>query len=639
MMKYSLAWCLVAIALLGCVHSSPSDSDINSVKNVPKYTAEEFYQTETLLGASFSPDGDKFIFSSDQSGIFNIYAMDLKTKQRTQLTDSKKESLIAVSYFPDSERLLYRADQGGNELDHIYVREVSGKVRDLTPGKKVKAYFLGWHKNDEVFWVATNERDARYFDVYEYQTTDYQRQRIFTNKQGYNVGAIREDGRYLALLETVSNADSNIYLWDRQNSAQAPQLITPHKGDVDYSVFSFDPQTGNLVYGTNEQGEFVQAWEYALGSRKRQQLVARDWNVVGYWFSPSGRYRMVALNEDARTRLEIRDRQREAPVVIEDLPVGDLSAPLFAESEKSLAFYLATDRTPRDLFVYDLPAEKLKRLTRALNPKIAPEHLVQGRVIRYESFDDLAIPAILYRPQAASSANPVPAVVWVHGGPGGQSRIGYSPMIQYLVNHGYAILAVNNRGSSGYGKTFYHLDDRKHGDVDLKDCIWGKRYLADLPWVQADNIGIMGGSYGGYMVLAALAFEPEVFDVGIDIFGVSNWVRTLKSIPPYWAAFRESLYSELGDPIEEEERLRSISPLFHADQIRKPLLVTQGANDPRVLQQESDEIVAAVRKNGVPVEYIVFPDEGHGFAKVENRIQALTAWRQFLDRHLRGQQD
>ena len=208
----------------------------------------------------------------------------------------------------------------------------------------------------------------------------------------------------------------------------------------------------------------------------------------------------------------------------------------------------------------------------------------------------------------------VPAVIDVHGGPGGQSRKGYTAQYQHLVNHGFAVLRVNNRGSSGYGKTFFHMDDKKHGEVDLDDVVYGKKYLQSLDWVQGDKIAIMGGSYGGYMVAAALAFRPEEFTAGIDIFGVTNWVRTLKSIPPWWGAQKDSLYDEMGDPATDEERHQRISPLFHAANIVKPLLVIQGANDPRVLQVESDELVAAV-KNNVPVEYIIFPDEGHGFLR------------------------
>ncbi|MCK5574843.1 MAG: S9 family peptidase, partial [Sphingomonadales bacterium] len=277
--------------------------------------------------------------------------------------------------------------------------------------------------------------------------------------------------------------------------------------------------------------------------------------------------------------------------------------------------------------------------TSALNRDVNPDDLVDAEVVRYTSFDDLQIPGILYKPVGASAANKVPALVWVHGGPGGQSRRGYRAAIQHLVNHGYAVHAANNRGSSGYGKTFYHMDDKRHGDVDLKDIVYARTYLEGLDWVDGSKVGIIGGSYGGYMVGAALAFEPEAFDVGVNIFGVMNWPRTLKSIPPWWASFRKSLYDELGDPEVEEERLMSISPLFHTQNIAKPLLVVQGANDPRVLQVESDELVAKVRANGVPVEYVLFPDEGHGFRKRENRITASNAYVRFLDQYLKGKEE
>ena len=207
-------------------------------------------------------------------------------------------------------------------------------------------------------------------------------------------------------------------------------------------------------------------------------------------------------------------------------------------------------------------------------------------------------------------------------------------MIQHLVNHGYALYQINNRGSSGYGKTFYHLDDLKHGEADLGDVVASRDFLASYDWIDGDRVGIIGGSYGGYMVAAALAFEPEAFEVGINIFGVTNWLRTLESIPPWWGAFRDALYAELGDPATDTDRLTAISPLFHAENIVKPLLVVQGANDPRVLQVESDELVAKVRANDVPVRYVLFEDEGHGFRKRVNRITASEAYLQFLEQHL-----
>ncbi|HEY7510811.1 MAG TPA: prolyl oligopeptidase family serine peptidase, partial [Vicinamibacteria bacterium] len=280
--------------------------------------------------------------------------------------------------------------------------------------------------------------------------------------------------------------------------------------------------------------------------------------------------------------------------------------------------------------------KEARRLTDTLNREIDPGDLVDAEIVRFKSFDGSEIPNVLYRPHQATPQAKAPALVWVHGGPGGQTRKGYSALIQYLVNHGYVVLGINNRGSSGYGKTFYTADDQKHGKEPLWDCLAGKDYLASLPYVDGKRIGIIGGSYGGYMVLAALAFKPEAFAVGVDIFGVSNWVRTLESIPKWWEAQKEALYREIGDPVKDLAMLREISPVFHADKIKRPLIVLQGANDPRVIKPESDDIVAAVKKSGVPVEYIVFPDEGHGFTKKKNQIEGYRAIREFLDTHLKG---
>ncbi len=311
-------------------------------------------------------------------------------------------------------------------------------------------------------------------------------------------------------------------------------------------------------------------------------------------FSESGRYRVSGVNRDARTVVSIVDTRTGVEVKLPKLPEGDLGGVNFSRSEKLLTFYINSDTSPRDLHVVQMDGGKHQQLTHSINPKIDPANLVEGQVVRYKSFDGLVVPAILYRPWPASPKSKVPALVWVHGGPGGQSRIGYRAVIQHLANHGYAVLAVNNRGSSGYGKTFYHLDDRDHGGADLQDCVWARKYLEGLDWVDGGKIGIIGGSYGGYMVFAALAFEPEVFDVGINIFGVTNWLRTLKSIPPWWTDFRDYLFAEIGDPEKDEAMLRARSPLFHAKNIRRPLLVVQGAKDPLLLKIESDEIVEVV---------------------------------------------
>jgi dipeptidyl aminopeptidase/acylaminoacyl peptidase len=554
----------------------------------------------------------------------------------TQLTHSTTNAILAVSFFPHDDRILVTQDEGGNELNHVYVRETTGELRDLTPGQGLKANFAGWSGDLKHFYVLTNERDKQYFDLYRYDADKYGRTLLFKNTGGFGQIEVSRDGRRVALLKTRTNTDNDLFLWDPAQPDKEPAKITPHEGDIEHGLQAFTPDSRQLYYSSNGGSEFNRVWSYDLETGERKVVVEDKWDVMSTDFSWNGRYRAVGVNADARTVVSVTDQRSGKPVKLPDFGSANVTGVSFARGENLAAFYFGGDTSPQDLHVLDLRTGEDRKLATGLSPKVRPEHLVNSSVVRYPSYDKLPIPALLYKPHGAAADRKVPALVWVHGGPGGQSRVGYSPDIQFLVNHGYAVLAVNNRGSSGYGKTFFHMDDRRHGDVDLKDVVFGRRYLEGLDWVDKSRVGIIGGSYGGYMVCAALAFEPQAFDVGIDIFGVTNWVQTLSSIPPWWASFRDSLYAELGDPKTDGDRLRRISPLFHAKNIRKPLLVIQGANDPRVLKVESDEMVAAVRSNGVPVEYVVFPDEGHGFRKKENRITAAEAYRTFLDRHLKG---
>lgn len=626
------------LMLVGCQDQQPGISARRDApREVPTYDARTFYETTSLSGASFSPDESRILLSSDQTGIFNVYAVPIDGRRPRRLTESADHAEFAIRFFPFDNRFLYTSDQGGNELDHLYVRETDGMTRDLTPGDKLKAGFIGFAGDYETFFVTTNERNPQMFDLYAYRTDGYERELVFQNDEAFEIADVSRDGRWVALVKVRTTADTDLYLWDRANPDQAPQHITPHNGDVAHTVFTFTPDSRQLVYGTDEHGEFVQAWTYELGSRAKRPLIVDDWDVMYVTYSETGRYRVHATNDDARTNVVVWDTHRDRAVKLPQLPAGDVRNVRIAPSETRMAMYVSSDTQPANLYVWDMNAgDQAVQLTDTLNPAIDPANLVASSVVRYESFDGLKIPSILYRPHQAGPRSRVPALVWVHGGPGGQSRQGYSAMIQHLVNHGYAVLAVNNRGSSGYGKTFFHLDDRKHGEVDLQDCVYARHYLARQDWVDPEKIAIIGGSYGGFMVVAALAFTPDVFDAGVDIFGVTNWLRTLQSIPPWWASFREALYAEMGDPAEDADRLERISPLFHAENIKRPLLVIQGANDPRVLQTESDEMVAAVRKSNVPVDYVLFPDEGHGFLKRENRITASEKIVAFLDQYLKG---
>jgi len=602
---------------------------------VKEYTIEQFMNTVRIGGSSFSSDEKSILFHTNKTGIFNVYSVPVSGGAAAQLTNSAKESTFAVSYFPKDTRFLYTYDRGGNENSHLYLRELDGSERDLTPGDKVKANFIGWSHDRKTFFYSTNERDARFFDVFEMPIDTFKPTLIYKDEQGLDVSAMSDDKKYIAFQKNgASTSDSDILLYN--TASKEMKNITAHTGDVANGAETFDVNSKYLYYLTDAGSEFKYVARYDLATGKSDVVEKTPWDVSYTYFSNNGKYRVTAINEDARTKIKIYETATGKLVSLPQLPNADITGVNISPSEKLMAFYLNGDRSPSNLYVYDFVTKKATKLSDSLNPEINQADLVDSQVIRYKSFDGVEVPSILYKPKGASATSKVPALVLVHGGPGGQTRVGYSPLTQYLVNHGYAIIGVNNRGSSGYGKSFYTSDDGKHGREPLWDCVEAKKYLASLGYVDEKKIGIAGGSYGGYMVLAALAFKPEEFAVGVDLFGVSNWVRTLQSIPPYWESFRKSLYKEIGDPSTDLENLKAVSPLFHADKIVKPLIVLQGANDPRVIKPESDEIVENIKKRGGVVEYVLFDNEGHGFTKKANEIRAYKAILDFLDRYLKN---
>jgi len=605
-----------------------------SAVEVPQYTIEDFLATTNMSGTAISPDGSKILVSSDQTGIFNAYAVPVAGGKPVPLTQATDFAIMVRTWFPNDERFMYSQDQGGNERTHLFVQDPAAKVTDLTPGEDLKAELLGWADDDASFFVQTNERDKKFFDFYEYATDGYARTMIYENGAGYQFGDISRDKRWIAFVKSNNNADNNIYLYDRQTKDM--KHLTAHEGDVLHDVETFSPDGKSLYLTTDEGAEFRHLVKLDLASGARTVVERPDWDVSGAWFSKSGKYMVVTVNRDARTEIKMTDVASGKRVALPKLPDGDITALRIARDDSRIAFYLNGSRQPSNLFVCDFKGGAAKQLTENSSPRIDPKWLVDAEVARFRSYDGVEIPGILYKPHQASANTKTPALVWVHGGPGGQTRINYSGLIQYLVNHGYAVYGINNRGSSGYGKTFFKMDDKKHGEADLDDCVASKKFLSGLGYVDPQRIGIIGGSYGGYMTLAALAFRPQEFVLGVDIFGVANWVRTLESIPSWWESERKSLYTELGDPNVEGERLRRISPLFHAKNIQRPLMVLQGANDPRVLKVESDEIVAAAKANGVEVNYMVFDDEGHGFRNKKNQLAGYKAILDFCDKHLKN---
>ena len=614
----------IAILLAACTQ----------VQQPPKqYSIEEFYKNTRFGGGSFSEDETKLLVSSDESDIFNVYEIDIAEGTKQQITFSDTESFFAVAYVPGTNQILYSADKGGNEISHIYLIKDDSISVDLTPAENKKASFAGWSEDENSMFYTSNKRDSRFFDLYKMAIEGWKAELIYQNDEGLNISKISHDENYFSLTKTITTSDNKLFVYNRKQDV----ITEISEGAGSYSSSGFSKDDLIFYYITNVGKEYSYLMEYEIATGQRTVLYETDWEVMYSYLSENEKFRVIAINEDGKNKLILLNNKTKETIDFPEIPDGDVIAVNISKSEKLMRLTIGTSKAPNNIYVYNLEDKSLNKLTESLNENIDPSDLVSAEVVRFNSFDDLEIPAIYYKPKMVSKDNKVPAMVWVHGGPGGQSRVGYFALIQYLVNHGYAILAVNNRGSSGYGKTFFKMDDLNHGDKDLKDCVWGKKWLQKQDYIDSEKIGIIGGSYGGYMTMAAMTFTPEEFKVGVNLFGVTNWLRTLKSMPPYWESFRQALYAELGDPFTEDSiRLYKISPLFHAENVKYPIMVLQGANDSRVLQVESDEIVEAVKKNNIPVEYVVLHDEGHGFIKKENEIESYGKILIFLDKYLKG---
>lgn len=598
-----------------------------------QYSIEELLTSPRILGCCFSADEKHILFSSNQSGIFNAYSMPITGGDGRQLTYSTASQTYGLSFFPGDSRVLLSHDREGNENYHHYVLQSDGSETDITPGENVRAHYLRESADRQYFYSSTNERDPCLFDIYKTNFTTLEREMIFQDMVGYQFAHISADERYLAFIKHNTREDSDIYIYDLHTRQMSH--ITPHGAPVLFKGVLFDPTACFLYYLTNEGREFEYVKRFELATGKSEVFEVYPWDVTYIGFSARAKYRVIACNENARTVLRIYEHPINKLIDLPTLPDGDIVSAKISPSERMVALYVNGARCPDTLYVYDFTTRESRKLIGGLAPNVNTADLVEPQQVSYHSFDGLELPCLFWKPHEVGAKGKIPALVYVHGGPGGQIRKKYSELVQYLVNHGYAVLAPNYRGSSGYGKTYKAADNRRHGREPLWDCVAAKKYLASLGYIDMSKVGIIGGSYGGYMVLAALAFQPLEFAAGVDMFGTSNWARTLESFAPYWKSGLKGLYEKIGDPFTGREALRAISPLFHTQNIVKPLLVLHSENDPRVPRCESDDLVDAIKKNNGTVEYLLFAQEGHGLAKLENKICAFERILRFLDRHLK----
>lgn len=598
---------------------------------------------ETLFGnpdrtrPQLSPDGKYLAYvAPDEKNVLQVWLRTVGEDDDQQLTADQKRGIRLYVWTYNPNQLIYLQDSDGDENFHLYLVNVQSKlVRDLTPFQGVKAQPIDLDPEfpDQVL-VGMNLNDRQKFDVYRINLNNGAVE--FETDNPGNIVSWVADAQFQIRAAIAATPDGGSDLLFRETPDQSFELLRHWGPDDEGSAVTFS-EDGKTLYITGSHDANAQRL-IALDLASRQETVMaadEQYDIGGVVIHPTQRrIQAVSFYKD-KVEWQILDES-----IADDFnAIAQIRDGEFAITNRTLAddtwlVGYATDDGPVYYYVYNREA-KTHSLLFSNQPELETLQLASMQPISYQARDGLTIHGYLTTPVGIEAKN-LPTVLLVHGGPWARDTWGYSPTVQWLANRGYAVLQVNFRGSTGYGKAFLNAGNREWAAKMHDDLIDAVNWIVDQGIADRNKVAIMGGSYGGYATLVGLAFTPDVFAAGVDIVGPSNLVTLMQSIPPYWAPMKAMFAHRLGDLDTEEEFLKARSPLFFIDRIQKPLLIGQGANDPRVKQAESEQIVEAMQKANKPVEYALYTDEGHGFARPENRLHFFAIAEEFLSKYLEG---
>jgi dipeptidyl aminopeptidase/acylaminoacyl peptidase len=586
---------------------------------------------------SFSHDEKLVAYLSDEGGRADVWVQPIAGGAATQITHVKG-FVQGLAFSPAADKLVYTADIGGDELPHLFLTDSKGTApRDIAPNQPAgrRTDFFEWADDGKTFLYLSSVRDEKYLDLYEYDVASGKSERLWESSGKLSLAATSRDHRRFIITERLSDQDTNLYVVER-GAKDKQTLLTPHKGEVIFQASDLSRDAKTLYYTSNADREFNALFAMDLATHASKPVAQPDWDVEEAGFTHAWKYFFYGVNADGSHKLEVKDAQTMKPVTLPAPPAGGAWVPLGASrTDRYLGARVQGDGAPTAPYVLDLQAGTARRIIDPLPSTLREHKMIVGELVHVPSFDGKTVPAFLYKPEGAG---PFPAVIDVHGGPTSQSRREFSGIRQYLLSKGYVVLVPNVRGSTGYGKTYTRLDNHDLGGGPLKDVIACKKWLIKEAHADAGKVVVMGGSYGGYMALAAATFAPTEFAANVDYFGVSDLKTLVESFPAYWATDAEFIYKKFGNPKDpaDAKYQHDRSPIHYVDKIVRPLLVVQGDRDARVKKDQSDRIVAALEKRKVPVHYLVLTDEGHGFSKNENLLAAYRATDRFLDRYIFG---
>lgn len=601
---------------------------------LPRYPFERFAAIRRFFDLDFLGN-DHLVYATNISGQYNLWAQAIpKDGWPVQLTAFEERSVRALFSSRDGSKVALFADRQGAENHQVYLVDgLDGWPRPLTHDEKVRHEWGldAFHPQGHRLAFSSNERDPRDMDLWVYDLKAETKKRLSEGAY-FACGVWSPDGDRLTALEVRQNTDMDVHLQDLATGKK--ENVTEWEEEAVHIAGPWTPD-GRGFYVLSDRGtEFLGLAYYEVESGDFRWVEQPEWDVQALDLSRDGRFLAWKVNEDGFDRIYVRDVE-SGELTQPSLPAGQVFFLKFSPDGRYLAFAMSSPRRPNAPYLLDWRADELVRLLDPSLGRVPEEHMVEPELVRFETFDKRQVPAYLYRPQRASPEAPVPTVLSIHGGPEAQERpvYVYAGLYQVLANHGIGVLAPNIRGSTGYGKTYQTLIHRDWGGGELRDIEAAAHYLQALDWVDPKRLGVFGGSFGGFATLSAVARLPSYWRAAVDIVGPSNLLTFVKTVPEHWKRFMEKW---VGDPEKDRDLLVERSPITYVDQVTAALLVIQGAHDPRVAKAESDQMVDRLKARGLPVEYIVYEDEGHGFTKRRNELSAWRAAVDFLERHLLG---
>ncbi len=629
------------------------------------YTIQQYLNIKSASSPSMSPDGREVAYLSNATGTTQVWATLISSPKPVQLTNYE-DNVSFVRWLSDGSGMIFGKAKGGDENTQFYWMDKFGQnVKPLTNDPSVRHNFGLISRDADVIAYSSNKRNRNYFDIYAMDIASGREVLLYQQDGDNSIVALSDNGRQFIISRSGGelSLDNNLYLIDAKTKAAT--LLTPHSGAAQFGNAQFTAD--GIIYTHNDKREFV-----GLAQMRQKNAAGDDWSLANLTSSiiddakwdisdvemdPLGSHIAYTVNREGFSELYLRKVETGGkPLITTVGPVaesiklparGIVSGLNLDTAETKLAFSFSSATSSGEIWVYDLETRSLKQITKSDQAGIDPKTFIAPELIKYKSFDGLEIPAWYYRPQKTvgsingkagkftigvrPTAN-LPVIVSVHGGPEGQSRPGFNPLFQYYLSRGYAVLGLNVRGSTGYGKTYTHLDDVEKREDSVKDLAYSVEWLKTMGGAHPKKVAVMGGSYGGYMTMAAITLYPDLWAAAVASVAITNWETFLTNTSGYRRRQREVEYGRLDRDIEF---LRRISPVRKIDRIKTPLFVISGRNDPRVPYTEGEQMVSALRKRGAPVQYKLYDDEGHGISKLKNRLDLYPLVADFLDKYMK----